>query len=54
MRRLNGRHERMDFTLKKKATQPPGMNSLQQQAKFDAFVDESNTEMSHEAFQPPR
>src|SRR6266851_2920006 len=28
----NGRHERMHLTLKKEATRPPGMNSLQQQA----------------------
>jgi transposase InsO family protein len=33
----NGRHERMHLTLKKEATRPPGMNSLQQQARFDAF-----------------
>jgi transposase InsO family protein len=26
----NGRHERMHLTLKKEATRPPGMNSLQQ------------------------
>jgi transposase InsO family protein len=31
----NGRHERMHLTLKKEATRPPGMNSLQQQARFD-------------------
>src|ERR1700747_1906120 len=34
----NGRHERMHLTLKKEATRPPGMNSLQQQAKFDEFI----------------
>ena len=34
----NGRHERMHLTLKKEATRPPGMNSLQQQARFDAFL----------------
>ena len=45
----NGRHERMHLTLKKEATRPPGMNSLQQQARFDAFVDEFNTERPHEA-----
>ena len=33
----NGRHERMHLTLKKEATRPPGQNSLQQQARFDAF-----------------
>jgi len=45
----NGRHERMHLTLKKEATRPPGMNSLQQQAKFDAFMEEFNTERPHEA-----
>lgn len=45
----NGRHERMHLTLKKEATRPPGMNSLQQQAKFDAFVREFNDERPHEA-----
>lgn len=45
----NGRHERMHLTLKKEATRPPGMNSLQQQARFDAFVREFNTERPHEA-----
>lgn len=47
----NGRHERMHLTLKKEATRPPGMNSLQQQAKFDDFVREFNTERPHEALQ---
>jgi hypothetical protein len=45
----NGRHERMHLTLKKEATRPPGMNSLQQQARFDAFVREFNHERPHEA-----
>jgi len=45
----NGRHERMHLTLKKEATRPPGMNSLQQQALFDAFVQEFNSERPHEA-----
>jgi transposase InsO family protein/transposase-like protein len=45
----NGRHERMHLTLKKEATRPPGMNCLQQQARFDAFVAEFNTERPHEA-----
>jgi transposase InsO family protein len=45
----NGRHERMHLTLKKEATRPPGMNSLQQQARFDAFAAEFNTERPHEA-----
>jgi transposase InsO family protein len=45
----NGRHERMHLTLKKEATRPPGMNSLQQQARFDAFVREFNSERPHQA-----
>ncbi len=45
----NGRHERMHLTLKKEATRPAGANILQQQAKFDAFVDEFNNERPHEA-----
>jgi transposase InsO family protein len=45
----NGRHERMHLTLKKEATRPPGANSLQQQDRFDAFVQEFNAERPHEA-----
>ena len=45
----NGRHERMHLTLKKEATRPPGLNSLQQQAKFDDFVQEFNAERPHQA-----
>lgn len=45
----NGRHERMHLTLKKETTRPPNMNSLQQQARFDDFVAEFNTERPHEA-----
>ncbi len=45
----NGRHERMHLTLKTETTRPPGMNSLQQQARFDDFVREFNTERPHEA-----
>lgn len=45
----NGRHERMHLTLKKETTRPPGMNSLQQQAHFDAFISEFNEERPHEA-----
>jgi hypothetical protein len=39
----------MHLTLKKEATRPPGMNSLQQQDRFDAFVHQFNTERPHEA-----
>ena len=35
----NGRHERMHLTLKKEATKPPAKNFLQQQAKFDRFIE---------------
>src|SRR5690606_9993946 len=45
----NGRQERMHLTQKKEATRPPGMNSLQQQARFDRFVSEFNHERPHEA-----
>ena len=34
----------MHLTLKREATRPPGMNRLQQQARFDDFVDDFNTE----------
>jgi hypothetical protein len=45
----NGRHERMHLTLKKEATRPAGANILQQQAKFDAFLEEFNRQRPHEA-----
>ncbi|MDP9086714.1 MAG: IS481 family transposase [Pseudomonadota bacterium] len=45
----NGRHERMHRTLKQEATRPAGANLLQQQARFDDFVDEFNNERPHEA-----
>jgi transposase InsO family protein len=45
----NGRHERMHLTLKQETTRPPGANSLQQQARFDAFMSEFNEERPHEA-----
>jgi hypothetical protein len=38
--------ERLRFVA---ATRPPGMNSLQQQARFDVFVQEFNAERPHEA-----
>jgi transposase InsO family protein len=51
----NGRHERMHLTLKQQATRPAGANILQQQAKFDEFIDEFNNERPHEALgmKPP-
>ena len=45
----NGRHERMHRTLKAETARPPGMNALQQQARFDDFVSEFNQERPHEA-----
>lgn len=45
----NGRHERMHLTLKKEATRPAKANFLQQQARFDDFVQEFNNERPHEA-----
>jgi Integrase core domain len=45
----NGRHERMHLTLKNEATRPACQNSLQQQARFDTFLSEFNTERPHEA-----
>ena len=45
----NGRHERMHLTLKREATRPAGANLLQQQAKFDTFLEEFNNERPHEA-----
>jgi putative transposase len=45
----NGRHERMHLTLKKEATKPAAGNILQQQARFDAFVDQFNRERPHQA-----
>ena len=47
----NGRHERMHLTLKKQATKPAGQNILQQQAKFDDFIQEYNNERPHEALE---
>ena len=47
----NGPHERMHLTLKREATRPAGANILQQQAKFDDFIEEFNNERPHEALQ---
>jgi len=45
----NGRHERMHLTLKKATTKPAQFNFLQQQERFDLFIDEYNNERPHEA-----
>lgn len=51
----NGRHERMHRTLKQETTRPARGNLLQQQERFDAFVDEFNQRRPHEALgmRPP-
>jgi putative transposase len=45
----NGRHERMHLTLKLETTKPAGKNFLQQQAKFDDFLECYNNERPHQA-----
>ena len=45
----NGRHERMHLTLTKEATRPAAKNLLQQQARFDKFIDYYNQERPHQA-----
>ena len=45
----NGRHERMHLTLKKEATKPAAANVLQQQARFDAWLEQYNQERPHQA-----
>jgi len=45
----NGRHERMHRTLKAETARPAEVNFLAQQARFDNFVNEFNTERPHEA-----
>jgi len=45
----NGRHERTHLTLKLEATKPAANNFLQQQAKFDDFIDCYNNERPHQA-----
>src|SRR3981189_874992 len=58
----NGRHERMHLTLKKETTKPAGLNFLQQQARFDDFIEIFNKKRTHQAldmkcpaevYQPP-
>jgi putative transposase len=45
----NGRHERMHLTLKKEATKPAAFNFLQQQERFDRFIQVYNNERPHQA-----
>ena len=44
----NGRHERMHLTLKKEATKPPSFNFIQQQVRFDQFIEHFNHERPHQ------
>jgi transposase InsO family protein len=50
----NGRHERMHRTLKAETTRPARHNLLQQQERFDDFVEEFNTQRPHEALEMKR
>jgi putative transposase len=45
----NGRHERLHLTLKKEATKPASYNFLQQQRRFDDFLEVYNCERPHQA-----
>ena len=45
----NGRHERMHLTLKTEATRPASENFLQQQVRFDEFIERYNQERPHQA-----
>ena len=45
----NGRHERMHLTLKQETTRPPGYNFLQQQNRFDDFIEGYNNDRPHQA-----
>jgi transposase InsO family protein len=51
----NGRHERMHRTLKAETTRPAAANLLQQQERFDRFVEIFNKQRPHEALgqKPP-
>lgn len=39
----------MHLTLKKEATKPPSFNTLQQQERFDAFIEGYNQDRPHQA-----
>jgi len=45
----NGRHERMHLTLKKETTIPAAYNFLQQQERFDDFIEIYNNDRPHQA-----
>jgi transposase InsO family protein len=44
----NGRHERMHLTLKNEATKPASFNFLQQQGRFDEFIEVYNNDRPHQ------
>lgn len=44
----NGRHERMHLTLKQEATKPASFNFLQQQERFDDFIEQYNNDRPHQ------
>ena len=48
-RSRTGRHERMHLTLKTEATKPAAANILQQQGRFDTFVERYNHERPRQA-----
>ncbi|MET0035788.1 MAG: integrase core domain-containing protein [Candidatus Thiodiazotropha lotti] len=45
----NGRYERIHLTLKKEATKPASYNFLQQQERFEQFIQVYNHERPHQA-----
>ena len=45
----NGRHERMHLTLKNETTRPASFNFLQQQERFDRFMEVYNNQRPHQA-----
>lgn len=45
----NGRHERMHLTLKQEAAKPAAVTFLEQQGKFDDFIETFNTARPHRA-----
>jgi putative transposase len=45
----NGRHERTHLTLKQQATKSAAANLVQQQARFDAFLQQYNEDQPHQA-----
>lgn len=45
----NGRHERMHLTLKQETTRPHCFNFLQQQSRFDDFIEVYNNDRPHQA-----